>query len=199
LCGVANPLDRIGDFSEQGRGLPIQASRPAPALPFSPLVRQAYAPSPRVRLGWPGGVLTVGQVALDPPHAVSRSSTLAEVAARMREDDSDYVPVVDGGSFVGSVYIEDLLKRVADDQTSGGIEKLVSSQIPTCAPGSALADAVRQMIACYLLRIPVVTDDGALVGMLTMATAAKESERDPTVMDLIETYLTPSFFARRWR
>ena len=169
---MANPLDRIGEFSEQGRGLPIQASRPAGALPFSPLVRQAYAPTPRVRLGWQAGVLLVHEVALDPPLAVTPDSTLAEVAARMRQDESDLTPVVDEGRFVGVIYIEDVLKLVADNQIPSNVKKLISSQIPTCGPHSLLVDAVWQMLACFQRRIPVVGKTGTLEGILSLSAAA---------------------------
>jgi CBS domain-containing protein len=197
---VANPIDleKIGEFSEGGRGVPVQASRPAGALPFSPLVRQAFAPTPRVRLGWAAGELMVHEVHLEPARAVGPDSTIADAARLMREDGSDLVPVVADGHFRGILHIDDVLKLVADNQTSSKLQHLVSSQIPTCSPRSALVDAVRQMVACYLRRIPVVGDDGALLGMLTLSTAAQESERDPAVRDLLES-ATPSFFARRWR
>jgi len=197
--GVADKLDKIGDFSEQGRGLPMMASRPAPALPFSPLVRQAYAPTPRARIGWPGGVIAVHEVPLEPARAVSIVATPAEVARRMLAEESDLVPITDGGVFRGVIYVEDLLALIAEGRLADGIEPAVSSEITTCSPRSALVDAVRQMIACYLRRIPVVGDDGALVGMLTLAAAAAASERDPSVRDLLESCLDPSFFARRWR
>ena len=196
---MANPIDKIGAFSEQGRGVPVAASRPAPALPFSPLVRQAYAPTPRVRIGWPSGVIAVADVELEPGRPVSIDASVAEAARRMREDDSDLVAVTDGDRFRGVFYIDDLLKLVADNQLSVPVGRVVSSQIPTCAPQSALVDAVRQMIACYLRRIPVVGDDGSLQGMLTMSAASAASERDPSVRDLIESCNVPSVFARRWR
>jgi CBS domain-containing protein len=191
-------LEKLGEFSEGGRGLPVQASRPAPALPFSPLVRQAYAPTPRVRLGWAAGELLVHEVRLESPRALGPHATVADAARLMREEDSDLVPVVEGGRFHGILFIDDVLKLVADNQSSAPMRHLISSQIPTCSPRSALVDAVRQMVACYLRRIPVVGDDGALLGMLTLATASQESERDPAVRDLLES-ATPSYFARRWR
>jgi CBS domain-containing protein len=191
-------IEKIGEFSEQGRGVPVQASRPGPALPFSPLVRQAYAPAPLARLGWCSGVIRVEEVTFDPPGAVSIDASIIEVARRMFDDESDVVPIVEGNLFRGVVYIEDLLERVAAGDLDG-LGAIVSVEVPVCSPRSELVDAVRQMVACYLRRIPVVGDDGTLVGMLSMSTAAQASERDPSVRDLIESCLEPSFFARRWR
>jgi CBS domain-containing protein len=195
------PLFKIGEFSEQGRGLPITASRPGPALPFSPLVRNAYAPSPRSRLGWAQGIIAVGEVPLDPPLAVLPTDSLSAAAARMQQDDSDFAPVVaPDGRFLGVVYIEELLRCVADDRRPADLVGLTSEQIPTCTPDSALVDAVRQMVACYLRRIPVVGDAGELLGLLTLSGAASAAERDPTVRDVLEDAAdSQAFFARRWQ
>jgi len=57
---------------------------------------------------------------------------------------------------------------------------------------------VRQMIACYLRKIPVVGDAGELVGMLTMSEASAAGVRDPAVAEVIERFAgSPSLFARR--
>lgn len=196
---MSDDLSRIGEFSEQGRGVPVSESRPGAALPFSPLVRQAYAPSPRVRLGWAGGGITVAEARLDPPDALAPTDSPAAAAKRMLRDDSELVPIVANGRFRGVVWADWLLTCFAEDRTPPDLQKAISAQIPTCAPESALADAVRQMLACGLRRIPVVGGDGALVGLLTLSAAAAASERDPTVRDLLEAALEPSLFAHRWR
>jgi CBS domain-containing protein len=197
---VADDINKLDAFSEQGRGLPVELSRPAPALPFTPVGRQAYAPSPRARLGWAQGVLLVGDARLEPPHAVTPGAPLGAVARCMGTDDSDYVPVIGDGRFLGVIFIDDLLRCVADGLNPPDVHKLISSQIPTCSPRSELVDAVRQMVACWLRRIPVVGDDGALGGMLTLAGAMHAAERDPAVRDVLEDACRhPAFFARRWR
>jgi CBS domain-containing protein len=193
-------LKKLEEFSEQGRGLPIALSRPAAALPFSPISRHCYAMTPLARLGWAQGTVAVADVALVRPHALQASASLAEVAQQMLRDDSDFVCVCDGDRFIGAVYVEALLNCVADDRSPPQIAKLVSTQIPTCAPKSALVDAVRQMLACYLREIPVVGDDGTLVGQLTLSEAAAAGERDPAIDEVLaHTAASPSFFAHRWR
>jgi CBS domain-containing protein len=195
---VADPIDRIGEFSEQGRGVPISLSRPGGALPFSPLVRQAYAPTPIARIGWAQGLIRCGEVPLEPAGAIDPQALISSVA-RLLAERGGFVPVVERGRFVGVVYVDDLLEAVAGKLDSPTVAKLVSPQIPTCSPQSALVDAVRAMLACYLLRIPVVGDRGALVGLLSLSAAAAAGERDPAVRDVLEASLTPSLFARPWR
>jgi CBS domain-containing protein len=196
---VSDDLSKLGEFSEQGRGIPVSASRPGAALPFSPLVRQAYAPTPLVRLGWTGGEIKVTEALLDPPDALAPEDSVQTAARRLLTDDADFVPVVAGGRFQGVVFCDRLLECLADDRHPSDLQDAISLQIPTCGPESALADAVRQMLACWLRRIPVVGADGELLGLLSLPAAAAASERDPSVRDLLEGALSPSLFAHHWR
>ena len=195
---MADPIDRIGEFSEQGRGVPVALSRPGGALPFSPLTRQAYAPAPIARIGWAQGLIRCGELPLEPAEAVEPTALISSVA-RLLADRGGFVPVVERGRFLGVVYVDRLLEAVADKLDPPTVARLVSPQIPTCSPRSALVDAVRAMLACYLRKIPVVGDRGGLVGLLSLSAAAAAGERDPAVRDVIEASLGPALFARPWR
>ena len=194
-------LDDIGKFSESGRGAPVTLSRPGGALPFSPIVRHQYAPNPRTHLGWAQGLVTVGDVRLEPcACALTRDATVAAVAAKMLADETGFVPICHDGRLAGVIFEEDLLRAVAGGQIPPSIGTLISSQFPTCSSQSALVDAVRLMLSCYLRKLPVVGDAGELVGLLTLAEAMAASEMDPTVADLLERFaLSPSLYARRMR
>jgi CBS domain-containing protein len=194
-------INDIGRFSESGRGVPIALSRPQGALPYSPLVKQAYAPQPLARLGWGQGLITVGEVMLEPAScALGPDDSLRAAAQQMLRDEAGFVPVCDHERFLGVVYMEAILHSVADDRTVPSVAKVLSTQIPTCERRSALVDAVRQMIACYLRKIPVVGDAGELVGLLTMSEAAAAGARDPAVAEVLERFAaSPSLFARRMR
>lgn len=194
-------VNDIGRFSESGRGVPIALSRPQGALPYSPIVRQAYAPTPRARLGWAQGMLSVGDVALEPAAcALSPDDTLAAAAKAMLDGECGFVPVCIDGRFAGIVPMEAVLASVAGGRKPPSLATVMTTQIPTCAPWSALVDAVRQMIACYLRKIPVVGDAGELVGLLTLSEAAAAAVADPTVAEALDVLSTsPSRFARMWR
>jgi CBS-domain-containing membrane protein len=139
-------------------------------------------------------------VAIESADPLSPLDSLASVAKRMLRDESGFVCVCDQACFRGVVYIESVLDSLAADRHPPDVRKLVSEQIPTCMPTSALVDAVQQMVACYLRKIPVIARDGALIGLLSLAEASAAAERDPAVGEVIERLATfPSFFARRWR
>jgi CBS-domain-containing membrane protein len=195
---MADNLLEIGAFNESGRGLPIYLSRPGPALPFSPLVQQAYAPTPRARIGWAAGLLECRDVALDEPWGIAPADKPSLAARRLLDEEVGWVAVLDGARFLGVVWAEDLLGCVAGDRFPSSVRPLMSAQIPTCAPTSALVDAVRQMLAAWIRRIPVVGDHGELTGILSLSAAAQSTGRDPAVRDLLES-ATPAIFARRWR
>jgi CBS-domain-containing membrane protein len=194
-------LEDIGKFSESGRGIPIALSRPGPALPFSPVVRQQYAPSVHAQLGWAQGVVTVAAVRLEPLNcALHPDATVAAVAERIIADDAGYVPVCRDGRLVGVVYEEDLVRSIAEGNLPNDANALLSPLIPTCAPHSTLVDAVRLMLSCYLRKLPVVDEENRLLGLLTLAEAAAAADKDPTIADLLERFvLSPSLFARRMR
>jgi CBS-domain-containing membrane protein len=194
-------IEDIGRFSESGRGLPLALSRPQGALPYSPLVRQAYAPQPRARLGWGQGTITVADVTLEPAScALSPDDSIRTAAKLLVLDDAGFVPVCSDGRFVGVVFAEALLQGVADDRTPPNLATVLTTQVPTCMLQSVLVDAVRQMIACYLRKIPVVGDAGELIGLLTLCEAGAAAARDPAVGEVLERFAgSPSQFARRLR
>ncbi|MCU1280766.1 MAG: domain containing protein [bacterium] len=194
-------LDDIGRFSESGRGLPLALSRPQGALPYSPLVRQAYAPQPRARLGWGQGTIAVADVALEPATcALAPGDSLRAAAKIFLGEEAGFVPVCVDGRFVGVVFAEAVLQSVADDRTPPTLAEVLSTQIPTCALASTLVDAVRQMIACYLRKIPVVGDAGELIGLLTLCEAGAAAARDPAVAEVLERFAgSTALFARRMR
>ena len=194
-------LNDIGRFSEGGRGLPLALSRPQGALPYSPLVRQAYAQHPLARLGWGQGTITVADVALEPAScALGPDDSLRAAAKILMRDEAGFVPVCLAGRFVGVLFAEAVLQSVADDRTPPNLATVLTTQIPTCTLKSALVDAVRQMIACYLRKIPVVGDAGELVGLLTLCEAGAAAARDPAVAEVLERFAgSTSLFARRMR
>ncbi|HEX8953886.1 MAG TPA: CBS domain-containing protein, partial [Polyangia bacterium] len=126
-------LEDIGRFSEGGRGVPIALSRPQGALPYSPLVQQAYAGHPLARLGWGQGLITVGDVTLEPAVcALAPSDSLRAAAQKMLHEEAGFVPVCERGRLLGVVYVEAVLESVADDRTVPSVATVLSTQIPTC-------------------------------------------------------------------
>jgi CBS-domain-containing membrane protein len=194
-------VEALGEFSEQGRGVPVQATRPGAALPFSPLVRQAFAPLRRARVGWGQGLLYCADVALDREEPFSVESSLIEAAERFQKEAQGFFPVVRDKRFAGVLWLLDLLHALTVDpeRRAQNIQSILSTIIPTCTPKSPLVDALRQMAACYLRRLPVLDDEGRFLGLISLPIVCAAADRDPAVRDVLEGLaLSSSLFARPW-
>jgi CBS-domain-containing membrane protein len=60
------------------------------------------------------------------------------------------------------------------------VSHAMARQVQACKPGDSLADAERTMRAARIRRLPVVDDDGTLVGMISLADLAQEASREST-------------------
>lgn len=116
----------------------------------------------------------------------SPADTLAEAARLMWDHDCGCLPVCaadDATRVVGMVTDRDICMstlfagrplhelRVAD---------AMSRQLMVCRPEDALIDAENAMRRARIRRLPVVDDQGALVGIISLADLAREAAREDT-------------------
>ncbi len=115
-----------------------------------------------------------------PPVTVGTLTSLAEAARVMRDADIGDVLVVDERRLRGILTDRDLVVRaVAEgrDPADTTVQAVCSSPPVTVRPDDSLDRAVDLMREHALRRLPV-TDDGQLVGIVTLGDLAVE--RDPT-------------------
>jgi CBS domain-containing protein len=64
----------------------------------------------------------------------------------------------------------------------------MARQVQVCRPGDSFADAEESLRTGQLRRLPVVDDEGALIGIITLADLAREAtrERKARVKDITE-------------
>jgi CBS domain-containing protein len=58
------------------------------------------------------------------------------------------------------------------------VSDAMTAQVRTCRPTDSLADVEHTMRAGKIRRLPVVDDEGSLVGMITLADLAREADRE---------------------
>lgn len=122
----------------------------------------------------------VHEVMTGNPVAVEQSTSLAEAARVMRDADIGDVLVVDGGRLRGILTDRDLVVRaLAEDRDPSvtTVRTVCSTDPVTVRPGDLVDEAVDVMRRRALRRLPVVTEDGELVGIVTLGDL--EVERDP--------------------
>jgi CBS domain-containing protein len=120
----------------------------------------------------------VKQIMTERPACCTRTTTAQEAAVLMRDNDCGSIPVVEdmvGKRLVGVITDRDLaLRAVALGQ---GPETLVGNLMTddpfTCVPEDSVEDLRQVMVEQLVRRIPVVDEDGTLVGMVAQADLAR--------------------------
>ena len=113
------------------------------------------------------------------PTTVSSDSPITEAARIMRDEDVGIVPIVEGDRLVGTVTDRDIAIRViaeGKDPQSTTVRDIASTQLVTIDPEQDLDEATRLMAQHQVRRLPVVEEDGRLVGIVAQADIARAGE-----------------------
>lgn len=110
--------------------------------------------------------VTSGDVMLERPATIERSTTIESAAEVMIRRVVNYLPVVEkDGRLLGIVTSWDIAKAVACGLRELG--QITSSPVITTTPGEALEEAVRRMDGHGISALPVVDDSEKVIGLLT--------------------------------
>jgi CBS domain-containing protein len=113
------------------------------------------------------------------PKTVTADATLVEAAKIMRDEDTGVVPIVDGGNLVGVITDRDIAIRAVvegKDAQSTKVRDIASKDIVTVDPQQDLEEALRLMAKHQVRRLPVVEEDGTLVGIVAQADVARAGD-----------------------
>jgi CBS domain-containing protein len=109
------------------------------------------------------------------PTTVESTTTAQEAARIMKSEDIGSLPIVEGKNLVGVITDRDLAIRVVAEGrgTDTTIGEIASKDVVTVDPQQSLEDAARLMAEHQVRRLPVVEEDGKLVGILAQADVAQ--------------------------
>ena len=116
------------------------------------------------------------QEAMTPnPTTVEPTTTVQEAAKSMKSEDIGSLPIVDGDKLVGVITDRDLAIRVVAEGrgTDTTVGEIASKDVVTVDPQQSIDDATRLMAEHQVRRLPVVEEDGRLVGILAQADVAQ--------------------------
>jgi CBS domain-containing protein len=150
----------------------------------------------------------------------TRDTTLREVAILMREEDTGVIPVVDYGAgngngrdsqsdhrlsgpnygrgkLLGLITDRDIVMRaVAEGKDCSGTraEEVMTTDTYSARPHDRVVDVIRKMGDKQVRRIPVVSENGNLRGIISMADIAVETEADRELAEALEDISRESSF-----
>jgi CBS domain-containing protein len=117
------------------------------------------------------------------PQKLESGSSVMEAARLMRDKDAGIVPIVEGDRLVGTITDRDITIRVVaegKDPESTTVGEISSRELVTIDPQQSLDEALRLMARHQVRRLPVVEEDGKLVGIVAQADVAKHAPSEQT-------------------
>jgi CBS domain-containing protein len=112
------------------------------------------------------------------PRTIGQDETVVQAAKMMRDEDVGLAPIVDGDRLVGTVTDRDIAIRVVAEGKDPGSTKAIeiaSRELVTIDPQQDLDEALRLMARHQVRRLPVVEEDGKLVGVVAQADVAEHA------------------------
>jgi CBS domain-containing protein len=131
---------------------------------------------------------TVSELMTKDPCAIEADKPVAYAAQMMRDEDVGLAPIVEGDRLIGTVTDRDIAIRVVaegKDPQATPVREIASTNLVTVDPQQNLDEALRLMAQHQVRRLPVVEEDGRLVGVLAQADIARAGE-DSKTGELVE-------------
>src|SRR4051812_11895736 len=124
-----------------------------------------------------GRMPQVRELMTESPRTVAPEASAVDAATVMRDEDTGVVPIVEGdGRLAGVVTDRDIALRVVAEgreARSTTVAEIASQDLATIDPQQDVDEALRLMAEHQVRRLPVVEEDGKLVGILAQADVAR--------------------------
>src|SRR6266550_3832058 len=117
------------------------------------------------------------------PCTIDAEKSVAYAAKMMLEEDVGLAPIVEGDRLIGMLTDRDIATRVAAegrDPDQVKVRDVASKQLITIDPRQDLDEALRKMALHQVRRLPVVEEDGRLIGVVAQADIARDGDDTQT-------------------
>jgi CBS domain-containing protein len=122
----------------------------------------------------------VREVMTPNPRSMAATASVMEAARTMREHDVGDVIVLDGDRLCGILTDRDIVVRAlakGQDPAATRIGEVCSRELATLSPRDSVEKAARLMRDMAIRRLPVVEDDGQVVGIVSLGDLAVGRDR----------------------
>jgi CBS domain-containing protein len=126
---------------------------------------------------------TIRDLMTSNPTTIEPDKTVVDAAKLMRDEDAGLIPVVEGQKLIATITDRDITLRVVaegKDASSTNVRDVASTRLVTVDPDQDLDEALRLMAKNQVRRLPVVEEDGKLVGIVAQADVAKHTSDEKT-------------------
>ncbi len=126
----------------------------------------------------------------------NKNTNIGNIAQLMRDEDIGAIPVLDDeGRLEGivtdrDIVVEGLTKDKADSELRA--EDCMSTDLFTASQNDRLVDVIREMGDHQIRRVPVVDSRNRLVGIISMADVATQTNKDKELEKALEEISKPS-------
>jgi CBS domain-containing protein len=117
------------------------------------------------------------------PCSIDARKPVAYAARMMRDEDVGIAPIVEGDRLVGVLTDRDIAVRVVAeglDPERVKVAEVASRDVVTLDLDQDLDEALRLLARHQVRRLPVVEEDGRVVGVLAQADVAREADERRT-------------------
>jgi CBS domain-containing protein len=100
----------------------------------------------------------------------SPDDTLAEASAKMHSEQTGSLLVMEGDRLSGIITERDVLRTVAEgfDPKNVSLRDAMTTEVVTIGPDTGIRQAAEIMFQKWFRHLPVVTDDGKVVGIISL-------------------------------
>jgi CBS domain-containing protein len=126
---------------------------------------------------------SIKDVMTSDPCTIDADKSIAYAAKMMRDEDVGVAPIVESDKLVGMLTDRDIAVRVVaegKDPERVTVREVASKQVVTVDPQQDLDEALRIMAKHQVRRLPVLEEDGRLVGVVAQADVAREGDDKET-------------------
>ena len=127
---------------------------------------------------------TIRDVMTGSPRTIDSAGSAVDAARLMRDEDVGLIPIVESDRLVGTVTDRDIAVRLVAEGKSPEVAEgkspestrvadIASRELVTIDPDQDVDEAMRLMSKHQVRRLPVVEEDGKLVGIVAQADIAK--------------------------
>lgn len=99
--------------------------------------------------------------------ALTPQTPMRELKELLRVRRISGTPVVEEGRLVGVISVEDLIKALERGEIDAPVCEKMTRRVITIQPQESIIEAVKKFARCKIGRLPVVDEQGRLVGILT--------------------------------